>query len=343
MLNFDVVQVTFLIILTVAIVLFFFEWSKSRRENRLFKRDELKLKRYEIESNSQSAKINVQTNNSTPQESKTDLNGYVFMSIDEDKKSMFSEMLKGFEEYAKLKGYQVSLSVDTSAKGKIGFKFTLHEDGVSVSTQKVKTDINEYIHLVMSGGNFDDIPILITPEEHSAVIGTLKARLTYMEYTHSLEKEDKEFYKNLITKMAGSSIGHAPANINLIQEGIGMDGRSYSANNSANIVQGDESNSSIENSNIQIGRNVSEINSQIDELNKTLKALENEATNNKELKPVIRHLENAREELEESRSPDGVKIAGWLDKANSVMETVKTTTETASKLTGLLTIFGVSV
>lgn len=343
MFEIDLIQVIMLVVLTSGAMFFFIEWRRSRREDQRYKAQELKLREYEIELNSKAGSINVENNNTSPEESKTDLNGYVFMSVGEDKKSIFSEMLKGFEDYAKLKGYHVSLSVDTSIKDKVGFKFTLHEEGVSVSPSVVKSDINEYINNVMSGGGFDDMPVLITPEEHSAVIGTLKARIKYMEYTHALEKENKKFYQNLINRIADSSINHSPANINVIHEGIEMDSRSYSADNSANVVQGDKSKNLIEHSNIQIGNNVAEINSQLDSLNEVIKAIESEASVNAELKPAVRHLENTKEELEESRSPDGASISKWLEKANSILKTAKASTETISKFGGLLKIFGVSI
>ncbi|OES30915.1 hypothetical protein [Alteromonas macleodii] len=338
----DTLQLTMLMILIMGTMAFYMGWRQSQRENRKFKEEELRLRRYEIDSNSRAATINVENTNEAQEEEKTDLNGYVFMTVDENKKSIFSEMLKGFEDYAKLKGYKASLSIDTSIKGKVGFKFTLHEEGVSVSTQKVKSDINDYINTVMSGGDFDDMPVLITPEEHSAVIGTLKARLKFMEYTHALEQENKEFYQSLISKMANSSVSNQPANINLIQEGIGMDSRSYSANNSANVVQGDDNTNLIENSTVQVGKNVAEINSQLDLLKEALGKIEAESTQNESLKPVVRHLENVKEELEESSTPDSSIIEKWLGKANSAIKTARATTETLSKFQGVLESFGVS-
>ena len=122
-----------------------------------------------------------------------------------------------------------------------------------------------------------------------------------------------------------------------------MDSRSYSANNSANVVQGDKSNNVIEHSNIQIGNNVAEINSQIDTLNEVIQALEQEASDNQELKPAVRHLENAKEELEESSTPDSSSVAKWLEKANAVINTAKTSAETITKFSGLLDVFGVSL
>lgn len=343
MLEIDIIQLSMLLLLTMGAMFFLVEWRKSRHEDQKFKKQEMELKKYEIKLNSNYARMNSGNRSSTEEESKADLNGYTFLSVNEDKKSIFSEMLKGFEEYAKLKGYHISLSVDSSIKNKVGFKFTLHEEGVSVSTQKVKSDINEYINRVMSGENFDNVPVLITPEEHAAVIGTLKARIKYMEYTHALEKENKDFYKSLIHKMADNSVNHQPTNINLTQEGIGMDSRSYSANNSANVIQGDESKNLIENSNIQVGNNVAEINTQLNSLKETIDVLINEALTNHEVKPAIRYLENIKEELEESKAPDKSLISKWLGKANSIIKTAGAASETIEKFKNLYESFGISL
>ena len=332
----DIIQLSMLMLLTMGGMMFLFEWKKSRKE-------ELELRKKELQEGVKAAKINVHNDNSATEQNSVDLNGYAFIAIPEDKKSVFSEMLKGFEEYAKLKGYKVSLSVDTSTENHIGFKFTLHDEGVSVSTKKVKEDINEYINTVMSGGDFSKMPVLVTPEEHSAVIGVLKARIKYMEYTHALEKENTEFYRGLINTMANNSINHSPANINLIQEGIGMDSRSYSANNSANVIQGDENRNKLENSSIQIGKNVSEINAQLGALQDVIDHINEKAHDNEELKPVVRHLENTKEELEESSDPDSSMIGKWLGKANAAIKTANATADTIEKFNGLLESFGISI
>src|SRR4051794_14937103 len=45
--------------------------------------------------------------------------GYIFLDLLDDKRTLFHDLLKGFEEYAQLKGYQVYFSIDNSYSNKI--------------------------------------------------------------------------------------------------------------------------------------------------------------------------------------------------------------------------------
>ena len=50
----------------------------------------------------------------------------------EKERPLFHDLLKGFEDYAKLKGYDLTFSIDSSFDGRIAFKFTVKNDGVVV-------------------------------------------------------------------------------------------------------------------------------------------------------------------------------------------------------------------
>jgi len=58
--------------------------------------------------------------------------GFIVVDIAESQRGMFQDLLKGFEEYAKLKGYGVAFSVDNTFVGKVAFKFTLTDPDVVV-------------------------------------------------------------------------------------------------------------------------------------------------------------------------------------------------------------------
>jgi hypothetical protein len=66
--------------------------------------------------------------------------GYIVLEMSEDKKALFHDVLKGFEDYAKLKGYEIRFSVDTGQPEKIAFNFTIMSCGITVSTQQVSRD-----------------------------------------------------------------------------------------------------------------------------------------------------------------------------------------------------------
>ncbi len=81
----DSLQLSLLMVLTVGAMAFLIVWRQSQRENKEFRIEELKLRKYEIESNSEGARINVQNTNEAPEEEKTDLNGYVFIAVVEER------------------------------------------------------------------------------------------------------------------------------------------------------------------------------------------------------------------------------------------------------------------
>jgi hypothetical protein len=56
--------------------------------------------------------------------------GYIVVDMPEKDRPFFHDLLKGFEDYAKLKGYDLSFSIDSSFEGRIAFKFTVKNDGV---------------------------------------------------------------------------------------------------------------------------------------------------------------------------------------------------------------------
>ena len=51
--------------------------------------------------------------------------GYIILDLPDNMRSMFSDLLKGFEDFAKLKGYNIIFSVDNSIPHKNASKFTL--------------------------------------------------------------------------------------------------------------------------------------------------------------------------------------------------------------------------
>jgi hypothetical protein len=164
------------------------EIRKFNRENR-----EFKLKQYEIqlyEKENQKSKNNIKDDVDVSVNS----SGYFTMEIEEDKKSFFQDLLKGFEEYAKLRGYKVSISIDSSIINKISFKITIHEFGIIGSRESVRNDFNEYINKINNGEPLDDIPIVINELEHFKLITALKNRISFISCNYELQKNIKVFY-----------------------------------------------------------------------------------------------------------------------------------------------------
>ena len=58
----------------------------------------------------------------------TNSNDHVLLEIPKELRSTFTDFLKGFEDFAKLKGYNVSYSADNSVSNSIAYKITLNND-----------------------------------------------------------------------------------------------------------------------------------------------------------------------------------------------------------------------
>ena len=69
--------------------------------------------------------------------------GYIIFDMPDAKKGIFHDLLKGFEDYAKLRGYEIMFSIDNSFANKIAFKFTLDSSGIVVSTKQVRQDLRQ--------------------------------------------------------------------------------------------------------------------------------------------------------------------------------------------------------
>jgi hypothetical protein len=61
--------------------------------------------------------------------------GFAFFAVADEHKALFADAMNGFADFAKLKGYSVELSFDTSLPGKVGIRFTILDLGVTVSAR----------------------------------------------------------------------------------------------------------------------------------------------------------------------------------------------------------------
>jgi hypothetical protein len=202
--------------------------------------------------------------------------GYIFVTMPPDKRSLFHDLLKGFEEYAQLKGYEISFSIDASDPDRLAFKFTILDNAVSVNPEKVKADFREYVEKVERGEPLDDLPVVISPKDHDLLLTILKNRINFLQHSHNLQKASAEFYEKLLQTVTGARLLAAP-NV-LVQTGGTMDSRSYKANNSSRFVQGDDNKfiDSSQNSAITIGNSFNERKERIEKVVRLIDALNSE-------------------------------------------------------------------
>ncbi len=112
--------------------------------------------------------------------------GYIVVDMPENQKALFHDVLKGFEEYAQLRGYRIQFSIDNTLSNKIAFKFTIAESGITVSTDQVKQDLKDYIHKVQKGSPLDDLPVVIEEPEHQALLLAMKNRISFLQCLQNL-------------------------------------------------------------------------------------------------------------------------------------------------------------
>jgi hypothetical protein len=92
--------------------------------------------------------------------------GFQFFDVHEHYKITFIDALNGFKEYADLKGYNVTVVINSEVPGKVGLKITVNDAQTTVSTNQVRRDVNEYIQKLNSGDDLSDMPMIQDPVEH---------------------------------------------------------------------------------------------------------------------------------------------------------------------------------
>lgn len=102
--------------------------------------------------------------------------GYINFSLPSDFQCTFSEIIKDFEDYAKLKGYDILVNVEIDQPDYVSIKFTLVNTGVCIGVLSVKRDILEYIKKVSVGEPFDDMPVRIDNSDHMHYLAILTSK-----------------------------------------------------------------------------------------------------------------------------------------------------------------------
>lgn len=274
-----------------------------------------------------------------------DSGGYIIINLPDEHASLFHDLLKGFEEYARLKGYYIYFSVDKARPNTIAFKFTLGEAGISVSTDKVKKDLHEYIEKIKRGESLDDLPVILTPEEHELLLTTMKNRINFIQHTYQLQKNTAEFYEKLIKRLP-EMLPHLLAQPNIyIQAGGHIDTRSYAAIKSEGVVQGNSSfiqDAEIDAS-VHIADSFNERKTQIEGLSKLIESLKaNQLIDQDKKEEAIVNLSKVKDEMEEEKAPDVSRIGKWMRKARESLNFLKLGKELLEQAQTVFQLFGLS-
>lgn len=268
--------------------------------------------------------------------------GYVTIEVPEERKSIFCDILRGFEDYAALKGYKVSVSIDASEIGKISFKITVHEFGITGSRKAIKKDLDEYIEKIKNG-DLDSLPEVIEPIEHAKLLMAMKNRIIFLQQNYEIQRNIREFYEKFFERLPLQSISHASQPLlHITNTGSSeMDQRKYVANNSANVMQGDNHSNIFRAGDIQIGSTYTEKKAQVEKVEELIAELKK--SDLKGQQDAIRHIENVKEELADSESPDKSQIGKWLGKAGSILTVAERGSALFLKAKSVFDSFGISL
>lgn len=272
--------------------------------------------------------------------------GYIVIDMPEEQKSMFFDVLKGFEEFARLKGYSISFSLDGSVTDKVAFKFTILNQGVTVSTKKVQADLREYIHRVQEGDSLDDLPIIIPDAEHAALVLAMKNRINYLQHTYTAQKNVVEFYERILKDRTGGMLSVQPAQNFYLQAGGSMAPSNYSAIGSNNVAQGKniEASNNVVDQSIHIASSFNDKKQQLDNLDALIVGLQAaHPTPTEDAKKAIVNLEKVKDELATEEKPDASRITKWLDVAKNSMKTLSLGKDLYDLATKAYTAFQLSI
>jgi hypothetical protein len=274
------------------------------------------------------------------QAAKNDPGGFIVFDLPQQHHSAFHDMLKGFEEFARLKGYNIAFSIDSSDSNTVAFKFTILDTGISVSTASVRKDVQEYILKIKEGDDFTSMPQVLNSQEHDLILATLKNRIKFLQYNYELEKNSKEYLLKLMQEVGRSSNGIAHTPTIYIQTGGHNAGRHLLANNSNQVLLGDdnERTNNVDNS-LVIKNSFNERKQQLEKIDQLISILEADQKLTQELRQeLVVDIAKIREELHEEPEPSATRIGRWINNIKRTAERAVFTHESVQALQWLYAI-----
>ena len=154
-------------------------------------------------------------------------------------------LLKGFEDYAKLKGYSISFSVEKSITYEVAFKLTINESDINIGTNIVRKDIIEYIDKVKTGDDLNNMPEILDPMEHELILTTLKNQISLLRHNNELQQNAVEFYESFMKRFNATNPSVPSQHSIVVQTGELNQSQSSLANNSPDTILGQNIDNSI--------------------------------------------------------------------------------------------------
>jgi hypothetical protein len=311
----------------------------EREEARERTRLELEERRLEAEERARYEAAEREAERATAQNSGAGSGGYIVIEMPEKERPMFHDLLKGFEDYAKLKGYHIAFSIDSSHDNRIAFKFTVKSGGFVVGQERVRQDFKEYIDQVRTKDidELDKMPVITNIEEHNYLVAVLKNRISFLQHSYKLAKTTATYYESLIMGMGARSFPALPPSSVIVQTGGILDSRNYSAVNSQRLIQGDRNTYS--DSSVNIGQSFNERQTRVTALDDVIGKLKDEK--DESVQKARRELAKARDEIAEYPEPDRSSVRKWLEFAKNALGTAALSLEVTEAVKKLWELFGI--
>lgn len=294
------------------------EW-RAKQEEREAKRIELEERRIKLEEDARYDVNRREEDKIAASSAGPGSGGYIVVDMSEKERPLFHDLLKGFEDYAKLNGYHINFSIDSTFEGKIAFKFTLPNDGFVVGPERVRQDFKEYVDQVRNKGieDLDNLPVITSFEEHNLLVALLKNRISFLQHSYTLSTNAVSYYESLILNVRTFPALPVPSVV--VHTGGSMDSRSYSAVNSQKVLQGD--NNSLTDNSINIGRSFNERQERIAAVDDLIGKLKTSETEDEGTAKAERSLSKVRDELADEAEPSTFAVKKWLEAAKSSLGT----------------------
>ena len=277
-------------------------------------------------------KSKIETNSSST-------NDYVYIDIPDRQKSAFTDLIRGFEHFAKIRAYTISFSYDSSFQNKIGFKFYSNIETSQSSTDKIKSDFEDYLERIRSGRGFNDLPQMISFEEHQKELLILKNKIVDLEFQYKVEKNLREYFEKTANKFLRIKDSFKTHSFVIVQIGENNSVQTIQPDHAKNLIIGDKG--SIDDySKIFISKSYSERKKQIDKIEEITKAIEEQIEDNHKFKgEILSCLKIMGEELELKEQPSRTILFKQLLALKSFFEKVIFTHDLKEALTWLFNSF----
>jgi hypothetical protein len=272
-----------------------------------------------------------------------DVSGYIVLNLPENQKAAFLDLLRGFEDYAALKGYRISFSYDGSIPDHIAFRFTILEGGIVVTSDRVRQDLQEYMRRVQNGDDFGDLDIVVPPEQHFTRLMILKNRLAFLQQTYATQRNAMQLYQRIVENIGAGPMGQGPQ---IFIQGTGsIASDHYSAVNSQQIAQGRHIRliGNTASQSLNLGTTLNERKEIADSLDRIWGLLLSErGEQGRHASEASRYVLKAKDEICDEPEPDESRVRRYLERARDIFSTAAFAKETVDAFKALLTAIGLS-